>query len=236
MNKLNENWITEKYIDFEYKKYILLAYLQEVNSSFSANKLYPTLADLLVNYNNVLAIKESKDQLSASFPKRLTGINSELLKVQYEKLMSDDAMIAEIEQIVNFSLPKLYHYLTEGKKIYDFIEEHIKLSPVGLTPLHTHEGYLLLKDESKKNINIYEYQVRLFDNATEKYRGIYTRLIDYYKSTFTNTFESIKIDLIRKQKTMPNPATYALESDLNLPLEETYLPIAKRLLVKYLSD
>ncbi len=33
MADLNKNWLTEKYIDFEYKKYVLLAWLQEVNNN-----------------------------------------------------------------------------------------------------------------------------------------------------------------------------------------------------------
>lgn len=32
MKTLNHNWLTEGLIDFEYKKYILLSYLQEVNT------------------------------------------------------------------------------------------------------------------------------------------------------------------------------------------------------------
>ena len=47
MKSLSETWFAEGYIDFELKKYTLLAYLQEVNKYFDANKLYPQLADLI---------------------------------------------------------------------------------------------------------------------------------------------------------------------------------------------
>jgi hypothetical protein len=33
MNKLSENWISEGWIDFEYKKYLLLAYLKNVDEN-----------------------------------------------------------------------------------------------------------------------------------------------------------------------------------------------------------
>ena len=46
MSSLSTNWITEKHIDFEYKKYVLLGYLQHVNESFTENKLYPSLSEL----------------------------------------------------------------------------------------------------------------------------------------------------------------------------------------------
>jgi hypothetical protein len=41
MEKLKENWLTEGLIDFEYKKYVLLAYLKSVKESFSRVELYP---------------------------------------------------------------------------------------------------------------------------------------------------------------------------------------------------
>ena len=40
MKSLSETWFAEGYIDFELKKYTLLAYLQHVNSYFNQNKLY----------------------------------------------------------------------------------------------------------------------------------------------------------------------------------------------------
>ncbi len=46
---LSETWFMEGYIDFELQKYRLLAYLQEVKRSFSQNKLYPQLADIVTH-------------------------------------------------------------------------------------------------------------------------------------------------------------------------------------------
>ena len=43
MKSLSETWFAEGYIDFELKKYTLLAYLQQVNKYFNENKLYPQL-------------------------------------------------------------------------------------------------------------------------------------------------------------------------------------------------
>ena len=40
MKTLGADWITDKHIDFEYKKYVLLDYLQDVNQNFEASKLY----------------------------------------------------------------------------------------------------------------------------------------------------------------------------------------------------
>ena len=50
-----------------------------------------------------------------------------------------------------------------------------------------------------------------------------------------NTYESIKSDLLRFHRNLPNPAAYVIESEFLLPFDETFLPIAKRALVRALS-
>ena len=60
MKTLSETWFAEGYIDFELKKYTLLAYLQQVTSYFNESKLYPQLSDVIFHYNNLQALKENK--------------------------------------------------------------------------------------------------------------------------------------------------------------------------------
>ena len=52
--KLKENWLTEGLIDFEYKKYQLLAYLKRVKDSFNKVELYPFLSDLVFSFSPLL--------------------------------------------------------------------------------------------------------------------------------------------------------------------------------------
>lgn len=236
MQRLSDNWITEKHIDFEYKKYILLAYFQDVNKDLNVCKLYPVLSDLLVHYQTTLALKENKTLLANSFPKKLTGLDIDQLKLQYENLLNDDDLMHEIECIIYYSLPKFKYYMEEGNKIYDAIEEHMALIPIGVVPLHIEEGYLMLKDTSARKIKVFQYFIKLFTHSREEYRAIYTDFIGDYTLSYTNTFEQIKLDLLANYKSWPNPATYAVDTDITIPFQETYLPIAKRMLVRYISQ
>ena len=93
MKTLSETWFADGYIDFELKKYTLLAYLQEVNKYFDANKLYPQLADVIFHYNNLVAFRENKKYLQEQFPKKLTGIQLEKLQLLYEQIIEDDEMM-----------------------------------------------------------------------------------------------------------------------------------------------
>lgn len=235
MKSLSANWITEKHIDFEYKKYILLAYLQEVSQNFEENRLYPVLSELVSHYRNTLSLKENKNHLFEQFPGRIEKADLESMKLIYKKIVKDDALMKEIECIIDYSLPQFEKQLNIGKKIYDYIEEHLTIMPVGVVPLYAHEGYFLLKDGLNKDTKVYEYQITIFEQPEEKFRGIHTNYITSYSKNFINTFESIKTDLIRNNSKLPNPATYAIETDMVLPLEETFLPIAKRALVKYIN-
>jgi hypothetical protein len=236
MKTLDKNWITENIIDFEYKKYLLLAYLQEVSSQFEEQKLYPALSDLIFHYRNLIRLRESKNMLFESFPERMVKPDLEQFKITYEKMVGDDEIMHEIEQIINYSIPKIEYQLSDGKKIYDFVEEHLHISPVGILPLHPSEGYLMLKNAGENETRVYEYQITIFDNPNERLRGIHVNYISSYGKSLINTAEAIKSDIIRQHKKMPNPATYVIETDIKLPFMETFLPIAKRILVKYVAS
>ncbi|MBL0050303.1 MAG: hypothetical protein IPP29_01655 [Bacteroidetes bacterium] len=154
----------------------------------------------------------------------------------HESIMNDDSIMSEIEQIVNFSIPQFEKYMFEGRKIYDFVEHKLIISPVGLTPIRVNEGYLFLRNGGEKATHIYNYQITLFERHDERYRGIHTHYVCSYEVSITNTFEQLKIELLNSHKQLPNPATFAIESSLALPMESTLLPIAKRILIRHLQE
>ena len=90
MKTLSETWFAEGYIDFELKKYTLLAYLQQVTRYFNESKLYPQLSDVIFHYNNLQALKENKKFLQEQFPKKLSGVQIEKLQLLYEQIIEDD--------------------------------------------------------------------------------------------------------------------------------------------------
>lgn len=235
MERLNENWITENHIDFEYKKYLLLAYLQHVSERFTETKLYPALGELVQHYRNLVSLRDQKKNLFDSFPEKLTQADLNQFKLVYEKLSQDDNLMLEIESIIEFSIPQFQHYLSEGKKIYDLIESKINIFPVGIMPIHYDAGYLFLKSGKGRETRVYEYQLTIFEGSEERYRAISLQYVTSYEKSLGNTYENIKHELLLFNRNLPNPATYAIETELILPIEETLLPLAKRSLVKFIS-
>lgn len=235
MKSLSETWFADGYIDFELKKYTLLAYLKEVNACFNENKLYPQLADIIFHYNNITAFRENKKYLQEQFPKKFTGVQLQQLQLLYQQMIEDDELMTELEDIIQYAAAKMKFTISNGTEIYEFVEDRMSINPIGLIPLELNEGYFFLSETEKKDTRVYYYRLSIFEKHNEKYRSIKTEFINTWVRGFSNTYESIKLDLIRTRAALPNPAVYAIESGLHFPVEETLLPVAKRSLVRYIS-
>jgi len=236
MKTLSKNWLTEHLIDFEYKQYVLLAYLNDVEQHFVARKLYPALSDLVEHYRNLKAYKNGAQGFLSNFKGLPVALDLENFQIEYEKAMDDDQIIQEIANIIDFSMPKFEAYLKKGKEIYEFIESKMRIEPVGLRPLYDEQGYMLLQINTPKETRVYNYQISIFQNSDEQYRGIHLNYFKSYSSSILNTPEAVKVALIKQNKDLPNPATFLVNSTINLPYSETYLPIAKRLLLKEICN
>ena len=236
MKTLSHTWFAEGYIDFEQKKYTLLAYLQEINKYFGQQKLYPQLGDVILHYHNLVAFKQNKEFLQQHFPKKLEQADIMKLELLYQSIIDDDIMMKELEEIIQYSIERMNTTIQDGTEIYEFVEDKLVIFPVGLLPLETKEGYFFLRDGQVKQTKVYQYRLSFFEKHDEKYRSIKTEFIAHWERNLVNTYEQIKSELIRYRRQLPNPAVYGIESELNFPIEETLLPIAKRCLVKYLAD
>ncbi|MCR9014753.1 hypothetical protein [Aquiflexum gelatinilyticum] len=232
MKNLSENWITEGWIDFEYKKYLLLAYLQHVGGQFKEVKLYPPLADLIQHYSRLKSFEQNRDQIKSAFPKMLQGPDTKELRFTYKPLVIDDEMMKKLEEIVAFSLPQLKNHIEDGKNIYDFLEREMKIEPIGISPLYQKEGYVFLSFDKSKEVFVYRYKVNLFQNSIDTFKGIMMQLIQKVRRSILNTYEQIKLDLIKTNRELPNPATYSICCTQQIPMEESFVPISKRLLLK----
>jgi hypothetical protein len=236
MKQLTTNWLTEGFVDFEYKKYVLLAYLQDVTHDFDEKKLYPILSDLILHYNNLITIKKNKTFVSNLFPKQISKLDLEKFTVEFEKLIADDSYLEEVESIIDYALPLMHRHLEEGKEIYQEVEEALNIFPVGLVPLNPESGYMMLAKAQSGDTRVYSYTITIFENATEKFRGIKTQFVGNYSRSFSHTFEEIKFLLLKQFRNLPNPAAYVVESKSEFPLNETLLPVAKRSLVRFIYN
>lgn len=235
MKPLSENWITEDNLDFEYKKYVLLAWLQGVEQNFKTIQLYPALGELIAHYRRAVQLKQNKSDLASFFPKQLKGFGKDKLEPEFESLLEDDEMMQALERILEFSIPKFEARVNEGKDIYEFIERGIEMTSVGIVPLRTTEGYLFLSQKNS-DTKVYSYEMTIYSQHDSPWRALRTQFISEWKKSFTNSFEAIKTELIRTNRDLPNPAVYVAVSEHCIPVEASFLPVAKRMLLRTLAQ
>lgn len=235
MDKLKDNWLTDGLIDFEYKKYQLLAYFKNVKESFKRVELYPFLGDMIFHYRNLITLKENKTLIRESFPKELSPESLKNMVLNYRRIIDDDLVMQEIESIMEYALPHFKNSLEEGSFIYDYVESKCEISPVGLTSLYLDEGYLFVTQPPDTETNVYRYQATIFSQSAEAMRAIHTEYILTAARSISNTHENLKLNLIKQFSELPNPSVYLVASKVKFPYAQTLMPVAKRLLVKQIT-
>ncbi|MBS1490561.1 MAG: hypothetical protein JSS93_08540 [Bacteroidetes bacterium] len=235
MEKLDTHWLTQGLIDLEYKKYLLLAYFKTVRESFTRVELYPYLADLVFHYRNLQSVQENKALMKEAFPQELSDQGIKNLEINYRKIIADDDVMKELELVMAYALPLFKSSLDEGSFIYDYVESQCTITPIGVSSLYKSEGYLFVTQPPEKETNIYRYQMTLYEQSHQTMRSIQTDLLLVVKKSLSNTYESIKRNLMQQFTELPNPNAYLVISKLKFPYQPTLMPVAKRLLVKEIS-
>lgn len=114
---LDHSWYYKSPIDFEHKKWVLFAYLQNVDEAFSKRIFSPWLLrtekiteDMIISLDYIKEFK--KGSITKSILFSFEGIAS------MEKKPDSLEEIDIIEEILEFSIPLLKERIKEGKKLH----------------------------------------------------------------------------------------------------------------------
>lgn len=225
--------LVDRDLDPEYRKYMLLAFLQRIGQRFREKRLYPYLNELKKQYTEFLSFRGKKEEMHSSFPRELSGIDLEKQQLYYRTLIHDEEFIEEIDRIVEMSLPRIKEELDRGEDLRNSVMEHVEIRPVGLLPLHKREGYLLLSRSDEWRVYRYRLNFIQHPSVDKRYKDLRTHYIDSFPPIHGP--ESIKDRLMKERTDWPNPAVFWIESDLLVPHVETLLPIAKQVLMHLLE-
>ena len=225
MDKLDKDWLTQNNSDFEYKKYILLAYLSQVKEKFDNNEIYPYLGELIEHYRSLNELLENKRKYNKS---ELTQIDLENLELVYTSI--PDELIDNIEDIIIYALTEIGKIIKEGRDIYDFLERGIEFNTVGVVPKYMDEGFIILTTDKTQ---LYSYKMNKILLNNVKYRLVKTTLIPIDVTPFT-THQSIREEYILSLRNY-NPITFGAFTKINVPIMTTLLPIIKRKILHYIN-
>jgi len=212
MERLRPGWFLHGLWDEEYQRYRLLAYLKHVQVAFFAQRLYPPLSDLVESYEELRSLAQAQQN---------TAVLEESTDTLYK--------------IIQFAIPKLEESIQEGQQIYDLIERHLQVEVVGLIPLYKAEGYLFLRRGGEKVVRAYRYEIRPIQDK-EGLVGIRLEPVEEFVfSILATPFTILRERLLKAHKDLPTPLTLVVESPLEVPLQETLLPIIKRNLPRWIA-
>lgn len=231
---LHAHWLTQGALDAEYKQYLFLAWLQRVRKQFDSARVYPSLSEVIEQHHFMHAFAQQRAAWQAERPGPLVGLDWSQLQLVFERSAVGN-LDAYFEACLEFALPELDRALDEGRALFDWIEEHLEVSPVGLVPLYQQDGYVLVYDESQHLVRAYRYAKTWTQLDDDRMIRLSLEPIEVRYKRLSETFEGMKLELIRRFKDLPNPATYLVRTSMGFPLQETMLPIAKRLLLRALQ-
>lgn len=232
---LPKDWAYAPALDAELKHYLLLAYLQRVEASFSASKLYPHLAELHEHLLVLLGLRNDMERMRGLIVGEPKGFDTATGRVVHEPL-AQDPWLGVVEEVIAKAVPGLQEMLAEGHALRSEIAGRIRFAPVGLMPLKASAGWLLLRTGREAQVYAYELPLVSGANMEDGLNRVRTRYISSYTMSIACTFERIKGELVTRNPGLPNPAVFAFETDLSLPRIETYMPVAKQLLYEVIRQ
>lgn len=224
MKLFEYNWLSSKWVDFEYKKFTLLAYLQHVGDKYNQSKVYPYLQLLKGQLDDLLLMRQTFENFDPNaVQKMLYGENY--------KSYADSGEIEIIRSVVDFALPRIRNSIDQGLEIEDLVRNTVRFEPVGVMPVEKREGYLIFNTERLHRIYRYELR-RIEPGADDEIHSarLKTWFVESQSSSLFATYADIKYNIIKRDPSLPNPATYVVTSSLALPFTETLVPIGRKLL------
>lgn len=178
MQMLNNDWLTNDPIDFEYKKYLILAYEQHQSKFCDDGKLYPNFTDLI-----------DKVKLVNEFIKGVNFIEQSKLEIteiqtkgfQYKSLLTH-SHLDEVKQIAQYSKEIFADLYIKYRKLLDEVDESIVISGCRVELFNMYDGYIILKYEGKEKILEYEVVRLLYPKPHYILKTRKANLKDYYSN------------------------------------------------------
>ena len=215
--------------DPEAARYRVLAGLQSARRRFARNRVYPTLGHLVSLHHGLRAVIEGAERVERRTVGRAVDVDWEAGRIVHEPA-SEAPMALDLAR---WAMPHLVEAIEEGQALYEFASEHATFEAVGLVPPYHAEGFLLLDAES--GLRALRYQVSALTGADGHYRSLRTTSADVVLDPLAPP-QAWKQSLAEAAPDLASPATFCLRADLDLPVEETLLPIGKRKLLAFVQS
>ena len=208
--------------DVEAARYRILAGLAETRSAFRSNQISPWLGDLVTVHRGLAALVAG----AASVDDRAGSV----VDVDWEagRLVRRGPEAPLAVGLARWALPQIETVITEGRTLYEFVSERAALRAVGVLPPYRDEGFLLVRDESA--VCVLRYQMSPLAAPDGPYRALRTAPVDATLDPLAPP-TAWKAALAAMAPDLAAPAAFRLDAEVDLPVDATLVPIAKRKLL-----
>lgn len=212
--------------DPEAARYRILAGLGRARDAFRHQCVFPHLGALVRLRRELADLLEGADRAAAAQPGRIVGVDWEAGRVVHERAVPP--LLAA--DLARWALPRLDVVLGEGRTLYDFADRAARLDAVGLVPRYRAEGFLIVPGEDGAPGQTVRYAVSALAGADGAYRSLRTSPAGVDLDPLAPP-AVWKQALARAHPDLPAPATFRLATEIDLPVEPTMMPLAKRKLL-----
>ena len=209
--------------DAEAARYRVLAALQRARRAFARNCVAPDLARLVGLHRDLRALLDGAGRVEGSGSGRAVGVDWETGRVVHAAPPAPLAL-----SLARWAQPHVAGAVREGQALYEFAAEHAALDAVGVVPAYRDEGYLVVAAGGA--VRPLRYHVSSLAGADGRYRALRTSDVDVALDPLAPP-AVWKAALAASDPDLPAPALFSLRADLDLPVDETLLPVAKRKLL-----
>ncbi|NNJ55338.1 MAG: hypothetical protein HKP14_04380 [Bacteroidia bacterium] len=219
-------------VDKEKRGFLWSYYLQQVDESIRSLKLSPNYKELknnTIQLKNIVAFmtdfKENNLELS--------GVDLTQLKLIYTPNISDESLFNRISEIEERYLPQLNKRYQEYLQLKEFLYSVVSIKTVGIEQMYSKEGYLFLKHKNERKIQSYSYFISNYVNENKRTLVKLTPL-DQFNYELQYNYIHYKMQLNKRHNYNLN--CYLIETEVDLPTQSSFIPIAKGTLSRYLES
>ncbi len=227
MSRLSNDWLIEPVFDYEYKTYQVLAYTSQAQQRFEESMLFPYLPDIQNHLRKLNLYKQSVLNLENELRTNLIGIDLKQQRLIRERL-SDNGVMSTLNDVLEFALEKLSSTYQLGISEKENLMEQINIRPIGLLSPQSKGGLILLNSSKKTRIYKYTYRFVRRPYESESYKDVMTQFLDERDTGRFPNFRELKMEYRETHEIN----TYLIETETEIPIFETLLPVAKEFLLQ----
>ncbi len=218
--------------DREKRGFLWSYYLQQVDESIRNLRLSPNykqLKDHTIQLKNIVAfISDFKEN-----NQELTGVDLSQLKLIYTPNITDESLLNRVSEIEERYLPELSKRYHEFLQLKDFLYSMVSIETVGIEQMYSKEGYLFLKHKNERKIQSYSYFISNYVNEHER---TLVKLTPINEFNYELQYNYIHYKMQLNKRHNYNLNCYLIETEVDLPTQPTFIPIAKGKLSRYLQS